>query len=67
MCMLRPEWPEKDLAQHLRRTSASATPNRLIVSYADDILGRSGRMVSAIDSIGRGTEAFEGTPFMLKP
>jgi hypothetical protein len=29
------------------------------------MLGRGGRMVEAIDRIGRGAEAFEGTPYQL--
>jgi predicted protein tyrosine phosphatase len=34
---------------------------------ADDVLGREGRMVKAIGKIGRGADAFEGTPFVLRP
>ena len=30
------------------------------------LLGRDGRMVAAIKAIGRGADAFEGTPFALK-
>jgi hypothetical protein len=29
------------------------------------VLGRAGRMVAAIDSIGRGEMAYEGIPFRL--
>jgi predicted protein tyrosine phosphatase len=58
---------EEELALELRRASPSATPNRLIVSLADDILGRQGRMVKAVEKIGRGADAFEGTPFILRP
>jgi predicted protein tyrosine phosphatase len=50
----------------LRRASPSATPNRLLVSHADAILKRDGRMVAAVNAIGRGAEAFEGEPFTLK-
>jgi predicted protein tyrosine phosphatase len=64
MCMVRDE-PEDKLAWELRDASPSATPNRLLVSYVDQLLGRDGRMVEAIDAIGRGTEAFEGTPFQI--
>ena len=39
----------------------------LIVSLADEVLGRNGRMVKAIEKIGRGADAFEGTPFVLRP
>ena len=49
----------------MRKASRSATPNRLIVSYTDQLLGRNGRMVRAIDKIGRGADAFEGKPFFL--
>ena len=67
LCMFRPDADEEDLAFELRRASPSATPNRLIVSLADEALGRQGRMVSAIEKIGRGADAFEGTPFVLRP
>lgn len=67
LCLLRPDADEGALARELRAASPSATPNRLIVSLADDILGRGGRMVKAIAGIGRGADAFEGTPFILRP
>ena len=67
LCLFRPDADEEALAQELRAASPSATPNRLIVSLADDVLGRGGRMVSAIARIGRGADAFEGTPFILRP
>ena len=67
LCLYRPGADEEELARELRKASPSATPNRLIVSLADDVLGRGGRMVKAIESIGRGADAFEGTPFILQP
>jgi predicted protein tyrosine phosphatase len=66
LCMLRPDDSEEDLAWELRDASPSATPNRLIVSYADQLLGRQGRMTRAIEQIGRGEDAFEGIPFTLR-
>lgn len=65
-CMFRPYTDEMQIADELRAASPSATPNRLIVSLADNALGRQGRMVRAIESIGRGADAFEGKPFTLK-
>jgi predicted protein tyrosine phosphatase len=65
LCLLRPEADEADLAWELREAAPSATPNRLIVSLVDGLLGREGRMLRAIEAIGRGAEAFEGTPFTL--
>jgi predicted protein tyrosine phosphatase len=56
---------ERDIAIELRRRSPSATPNRLMVRLADDLLQRDGRMVEAIDGIGRGVEAREGQPYAL--
>jgi predicted protein tyrosine phosphatase len=67
LCMLRPDADEEELAHELRAASPSATPNRLIISYTDKLLGRQGRMSRAIEKIGRGENAFEGTPFILKP
>jgi predicted protein tyrosine phosphatase len=66
MCLLRPDEHEEELAFELRDASPSATPNRLIISQVDQLLGRKGRMERAIAAIGRGADAFEGRPFVLK-
>jgi predicted protein tyrosine phosphatase len=66
MCLFRPNEDEEALAMELRMASPSATPNRLIVSFTDQLLGRRGRMVKAVERIGRGTDAFEGTPFVVR-
>jgi predicted protein tyrosine phosphatase len=64
-CLLQPEQDEVDLAWDLRSASPSATPNPLLIALADEALGRDGRMRRAISDIGRGADAFEGTPFKL--
>ena len=64
-CALNPRRDEVTIARELRRASATATPNARIVSLADEMLGRAGRMVAAIDAIGRGDMAYEGVPFRL--
>lgn len=56
---------ESDIADELRRRAPFATPNRLMVALADHLLGRQGKMVAAIDRIGRGAEAAQGTPYQL--
>jgi predicted protein tyrosine phosphatase len=56
---------EREIATELRRRSPSATPNRLMVRLADELLQRNGRMIAAIDGIGRGAEAREGEPYAL--
>jgi len=56
---------EHNIAMELRRRAPSATPNRLMVALADDLLQRQGRMTNAIEAIGRGAEAAEGEPYQL--
>jgi predicted protein tyrosine phosphatase len=65
VCALNPQRDEASIAQALRRASPTATPNIRIVSLADKLLGRDGRMVAAIETIGRGVMADEATPFRL--
>ena len=65
VCALNPHRDEASIAQALRRASPTATPNIRIVSLADRLLGRDGRMVAAIETIGRGEIALEGNPFRL--
>lgn len=62
---LAPQRNEMELARTLRWLSPSATPNIRLVTLADTMLGRDGRMVEAITAIGRGADAFEGAPFAL--
>jgi predicted protein tyrosine phosphatase len=62
---LQPSRDEAELAQALRLASPTATPNIRLISLADALLDRRGRMVEAVMSIGRGAEAFEGLPFAL--
>jgi predicted protein tyrosine phosphatase len=64
-CALNPRRPETAIAQDIRRLSPTATPNVRIVRLADRLLGREGRMVAAIEAIGRGVECYEGHPFRL--
>jgi predicted protein tyrosine phosphatase len=64
-CVLNPHRSELAIAQELRRASITATPNMRIVSLADVMLGRGGRMNAAIETIGRGAEAIEGHPFRI--
>ena len=65
-CALNPGRGELHIAQELRRRSDTASPNRRIVSIADDLLGRNGRMVDAINAIGPGATAYEANPFRLE-
>jgi predicted protein tyrosine phosphatase len=64
-CALNPRRDEQQIAWDLRRASRTAQPNARIVSIADRLLKRQGRMVRAIETIGPGHAAMEGDPFRL--
>jgi predicted protein tyrosine phosphatase len=64
VCTLNPVRSETSIAKALRRASPTATPNIRIIALADHVLGRKGRMVDAITSIGQGVLA-EAAPFQL--
>jgi predicted protein tyrosine phosphatase len=65
VCALNPKRDEASIARALRQASPTATPNIRIVSLADRLLGRDGRMIAAIETIGRGVMAAEAEPFRL--
>jgi predicted protein tyrosine phosphatase len=65
LCALNPEGTETDLAWTLRRASPTAYPNRLLVALADEALRREGRMIAAVEEIGRGKVAEEAEVFAL--
>ena len=65
LCVTRPEQDEFGLARRLRAASPYATPNARLIAIADAMLGREGRMIAAIEEIGRGETAAESIPFML--
>jgi predicted protein tyrosine phosphatase len=64
-CALNPQRDELRIAQAIRRASRTAQPNARIVTIADRLLKRDGRMVRAIETIGPGDLAAEGDPFRL--
>ena len=64
-CALNPNRDETSIARQIRAASPSAYPNRLIVTLADELLGRDGRMVRALDAMGPGNMTIEGRPFRV--
>jgi predicted protein tyrosine phosphatase len=65
-CALNPKRDEVTIARALRAASPTATPNSRIVAHADRLLGRGGRMVTAIREIGPGMAAYQSVPFRLE-
>jgi predicted protein tyrosine phosphatase len=64
-CALNPHREEIAFARQIRNASPMASPNRLIVSLADQALGRDGRMLRALDEIGPASMMVEGRPFRI--
>jgi predicted protein tyrosine phosphatase len=64
-CALNPKRGELTIARAIRGSSATAMPNTMLVGHADRILGRKGRMIAAVESLGPGRAALEGEPFRL--
>jgi predicted protein tyrosine phosphatase len=64
-CERRPDLPEQAIADRLRAAAPCATPNPLLVSLADRILGRQDRMIRAVAAIGRGAEYRPSRSFEL--
>lgn len=67
-CVHNPSVDEEAIALALRAASHTAWPNRRLVALADAELGRSGRMLRALDRIGQGkswSEIGEAEPFEL--
>jgi len=65
VCALNPERSEAAIAQAMREASPIAMPNILLVTHADRLFGRRGRMIAAIEAIGAGRAAAENDPFRL--
>ncbi|MAY61975.1 MAG: protein tyrosine phosphatase [Rhizobiales bacterium] len=60
---LDPEQDDRALARRMRKASPYVTPNPGIVGFGDRLLGRRGRLVAAVEEIGRGAEASQGDVF----
>ena len=64
-CDRNPDIAEARIALALRQAASHAFPNRRIVALADEVLGRRGRMVDAIEAIGGNNFVPSGVPFDL--
>ena len=65
LCKLNPERDETDILARMRRLAPHIAPTRLLTAHADDLLGRGGRMVDALDAVGPARPASEGYLFEL--
>ena len=62
-CDRNPGADERVIAMRMRRAAKHAYPNRKIIALADDILGRRGRMVDAVEAMGDYEYSGYGVPF----
>ena len=67
-CHRNPHASEREVANELRRVAPLARPNETMVTLADTVMGRSGRMATAIAETWRGLgwiDVEEAVPFEL--
>jgi len=65
VCALNPETDEHRIARLLRESSPTAQPNRRLVAFADEVLGREGRMMEAAEAIAASAVLETARPFAL--
>lgn len=60
LCDLHGSGRERRIAEALRFHAPHAQPNRLMVRHADHLLGREGRMISAVEAMPPARPVYEG-------
>ncbi len=65
VCALNPQTEERRIAELLRETSPTAQPNRRLVVFADEALGRGGRMIAAAEAVAASAVLEPARPFAL--
>jgi predicted protein tyrosine phosphatase len=53
VCSIHVEGRERQLAERLRNRAPHASPNRRMIALADEMLGRGGRLTSAVTAMGQ--------------
>lgn len=65
LCRRNPQTDELAIARALRKASPTASPNERIIALADDMMGRRGRMIAAINRMPAVNLDADVTPFEL--
>ncbi|WJH39494.1 tyrosine phosphatase family protein [Aliirhizobium terrae] len=63
---LQPDEDDFALAKRLRKVAPHATPNTRLIEIGDRMLGRGGRLVEAMKTIGRGAETDGRASFSIE-
>jgi predicted protein tyrosine phosphatase len=66
LCDIRGAGQEQAIARELRTLAPHAQPNRLMIQHADQILGRSGRMIAAVEAMGEARIVLEAEPVEIR-
>lgn len=64
-CRHNPDTDESVIARAIRDASPTAAPNTRLVAFADQMLGRDGRMIAAIAGLGAPSLTIEAEPFSI--
>ncbi|MBS0295736.1 MAG: protein tyrosine phosphatase [Proteobacteria bacterium] len=64
-CEKNPHVEEREIAKRIRERSPTAFPNPLIVSIADEMMGRRGRMADAVNAMGL-SQPGKAAPFHIE-
>lgn len=64
-CLHNPEADEVALANIMREASPTAKPNARLIAFADEILGRNGRMIDAVAAMSAHEFTEEAIPFSI--
>ena len=64
-CALNQSARETKIADALRAASTTAHPNGLMIRLADELLGRDGRMIAAIQNMSPRAAIIEAKPFSI--
>jgi predicted protein tyrosine phosphatase len=59
LCDIRGPGHEHAIARELREFAPHAQPNRLMIRHADQLLGREGRMIAAVETMGEARQVWE--------
>ena len=63
--LLHKKISEMDAALAIRNSSAAAAPNPLLIQFADEVLGKQGRLIKAVSEMSKAYPANENDPFCL--
>lgn len=65
LCALRPTLDDRSVAGIIRARSPTAKPNTRIIELGDEVLGREGRLIRAVEQMSPPEPCHRGIPFHL--